>query len=62
MDLTADTGEQVPAPAQDIPVPPVDTVITRSVPVAAGALLGLPLLGLFLPTDAREGWWALDVK
>lgn len=37
-----------------------DQVIIWSIPAAAVALLGLLLLGWFLPSDARKGWWFLN--
>lgn len=60
MDLPADTGDRVPTPAQDITVPTAGQVIARSLPAALVTMFGLPLLGWFLPTDAREGWWFLS--
>ncbi|MEX5271900.1 hypothetical protein [Kocuria sabuli] len=60
MDLPADTDRRVPTPAQDITVPTAGQVIARSLPAALVTVLGLPLLGWFLPTDVREGWWFLS--
>ena len=60
MDLRPDTGDRVPPPAQGASIPTAGQVVIRSIPAAAVGLLGLPLLGRFLPPDVGEGWWFLS--
>ncbi|GAA1750569.1 hypothetical protein [Kocuria aegyptia] len=60
MDLRADTGDRVPPLAQSVSIPTAGQVVIRSLPAAAVGLLGLPLLGRFLPPGVGEGWWFLS--